>query len=48
MSVTIAFVENPDSRNDISNWKFWESDVIGKRSEGQGQGIKLCKLEEQL
>ena len=48
MSVTIAFVENPDSRRDVASRKFWESSAIGKGSEEQGEGVKQCKLKEQL
>lgn len=47
MNVTIAFVENPDSRRDISSTKFWESSVIGRGSEEQGQG-KAVQVERAI
>lgn len=48
MNVTIAFVENPDSRRDISSSKFWESSVIGRGSEEQGWGGKAVQLERAI
>lgn len=48
MSVTIAFVENPGSRRDVASRKFWESSVIGKGSEEQGQGGNAVQVERAI